>query len=52
MSLSSASAHQLGYLKNKKGEEPTKSTSGVPAKDLPKVKSVIEESPITQKCKS
>ena len=44
--------HQLGYLKNKKNEEPTKSTGGMPAKDPSKVKSVIEESPITQKCKS
>ena len=45
-------AHQIGYLKNKKNEEPTESTNGVPAKDPLKVKSVIEESPITQKCES
>ena len=35
-----------------KGEEPTKSTGGVPAKDLSKVKLAIEESPITQKNES
>jgi len=34
----------IGYLKNKKDEESTESTSGVPAKNPPKVKSVIEES--------
>jgi len=28
------------------------STSGIPAQDPPKVKSVIKESPITQKCRS
>lgn len=30
-----------------KGEEPTKSTGGVPTKVHPKVKLVIKESPIT-----
>ena len=39
----------MRYLKNKKGEAPTESTGGVPTKDPLKVKSVIEESPITQK---
>ena len=39
----------MRYLKNKKGEASTESTSGVPTKDPLKVKSVIEESPITQK---
>ena len=38
--------------KEQKGEEPTESTSGLPVKVSPKVKLVIEESPITQKCKS
>ena len=42
---------QLGYLKNKKNEEPTESTDGVPAKSPSKVKSVIEKSSITQECK-
>jgi len=35
-----------------KGEEPTKSTNEVLAKDPPKAKLMIEESPITQKCES
>ena len=35
-----------------KGEEPTKSTDGVLAKDPLKVELAIEESPITQKCES
>ena len=43
---------QLKYLKNKKNEKLTKGTNGVLAKNHPKVKSVIEKSPITQKCKS
>jgi len=38
-------ACQLGYLKNK---ESTVSTGGVPAKDRPKVKSVIKQFPRTQ----
>ena len=42
----------MKYLKNKKDEEPIKSIGVVLVKDLLKVKSVIEESPITQKCKS
>ena len=37
------------YLKNKKSEEPTKSTDGVSDKNPSNVKSVIEESPITLK---
>ena len=51
MSWSSKHA-MIGYLKNKKDEEPTKNTDGVPAKDLPNVKLVIEESLRTQGCKS
>ena len=35
-----------------KNKEPKESTNGVPAKHPLKVKSVIEESPITQNCKS
>ena len=35
-----------------KNKEPKKSTNGMLAKDPPKVKSLIEESPITQKCKN
>ena len=42
----------MRYLKNKEDEEPTESTGGVPTKDPSNVKSMIEESPITQKCKS
>ena len=42
----------MRYLKNKEDEEPTESTGEVPAKDHSNVKSMIEESPITQKCKS
>ena len=42
----------MRYLKNKEDEEPIESTSGVPAKDPSNVKSMIEEFPITQKCKS
>ena len=38
---------RLKYLKNKKNEELIESTCGVPTKDPPKVKPVIEESPIT-----
>lgn len=38
--------------KEQKGEESTKSTGGVLAKDLPKVKSVMKESLITQGHKS
>jgi len=45
-------AKLLKYLKNKKGEEPKKSTGGVSVKDPSKVKLVIQEFPITQKCKS
>jgi len=44
--------HTNWVLKEQKDEEPIKSTSGVPAKDPLKVKSAIEESPITQKCES
>ena len=40
--------HANQVLKEQKGEEPTKSISRVLAKEPPKVKSVIEESPITQ----
>ena len=42
----------MRYLKNIQDEETTKSTGGVPTKDPPNVKLVIEESPITQKCES
>ena len=42
----------MRHLKNKEDEESTKSISRVPAKDPSEVKSVIEESPINQKCKS
>ena len=45
-------ARWLKYLKNKKGEEPKESTGGVLIKDPLKVKLVIEEFPVTQKCKS
>ena len=41
----------MRYLKNK-DEEPTESTNGVSAKDPSNIKSMIEEFPITQKCKS
>ena len=44
--------HAIRVLGEQKGEEPIESNSGVLAKDPPKVKSVIEESPITQKCES
>ena len=42
--------HANRVLEEQKDEEPIKSTNEVPAKDFSKVKSVIEESPITQKC--
>ena len=51
MSWSSKHA-TIGYLKNKKDEEPTKNIGGVPAKDPSNVKSVIEESLRTQGCMS
>ena len=35
-----------------KNKEPKESTKGVPTKDPLNVKSIIEKSPITQKCKS
>ena len=41
--------HANQVLEEQKGEEPTKSISRVLAKEPPKVKSLIEESPITQK---
>ena len=44
--------HAIQVPGEQKGEEPIESNSGVLAKDPPKVKSVIEESPITQKCES
>ena len=40
------------YLKNKREEPINEGTGRVPAKDPPKVKSVIEEPPRTQKYKS
>ena len=40
---------QMGYLKNKEDEKPIESTGEVPAKDPPNVKSVIEDSSITEK---
>ena len=42
----------LKNKKNKKNKETTGSIGGVSAKDLPKIKSVIKESLITQKYKS
>ena len=42
----------IGYLKNKKDEESTESTGGVPAKNPLKVKLVIEESLRAQGFKS
>ena len=38
--------------KEQKNKEPKESTNGVPAKVPTKVKSMMEESPITQKCKN
>ena len=38
--------------KEQKGKEPTKNTGGVSVKVRLKVKLMMEESPITQKCKS
>ena len=42
----------IEVLEEQKKRRTCESTSGVPAKDLPNVKLVIEESPITRKCKS
>ena len=42
----------MGVLEQQKEREPIESTDGVPAKNPPKVKSVIEESSRTQECKS
>ena len=44
--------HANRVLEKQKGEEPTESTDEVLAKDPPKAKSMIGESPITQKCES
>ena len=44
--------HANRVPKEQKGEEPIESTGGVLAKDPLKVKSMIEEYPITQKYKS
>ena len=44
--------HTNWVPKKQKGEEPTESTDEVLAKDPPKAKSMIGESPITQKCES
>jgi len=44
--------HTNRVLEEQKDEELTDSIGEVLAKDVPKVKSVIEESPITQKCES
>ena len=43
---------RMRHLKNKEDEKPKERTGGVPTKDLLKVKSMIKESPIIQKCKS
>ena len=42
----------MGVLEQQKEREPIESTDGVPAKNPPKVKSVIEESSRTQERKS
>ena len=42
----------IGVPEKQENKEPTESTGGVPAKDPPKVKLVIEEFPKTQKRKS
>ena len=42
----------MGVLEQQKERESIESTDGVPAKNPPKVKLVIEESSRTQECKS
>ena len=44
--------HAIWVPGEQKGDEPIESNSGMLAKDPPKVESVIEESPITQKCEN
>ena len=44
--------HANWVLEEQKGKKPTESTDRVSAKDSLKVKSVIKESPINQKCES
>jgi len=41
----------MGVPKEQKEKNQSESTGGVPAKNPPKIKSMIEESLITQECK-
>ena len=51
--MSWSSTHMpIEVPEKQRNKEPTESIGRVPAKDPPKVKSMIEESPITQKCES